>query len=464
MGAVREAWFLKASQGNVNGRAWWFCDGDARPVRGALLSKRIAIAVVGTLGDVQPYLALATALQKAGHSVVLGAPVDFEALIGSYGVEFHNLGSNIKSFLSQSRFEKMSKNLIGNAPVLLAEGQKIVDTAARHAWRMAQNADLIVFHMNTSFCIDVAEALDIPAVMTAMQPLNVTGEFPFVAYYGQPLGRAFNKMTYTALGVAMVYWNLPRNRLRKDLLGLKPRSKTNSFFTDTRGRPLTTLYAYSPLVAPRPRDWPRVAQLTGYWTLEDNTGWEPSPEFRAWLAAGPPPVYFGFGSMPFGAKRNTELLREGVMRWGGRAVVARGWGGIAPEALPETIFAIDRAPHEKLFKHVQGVVHHGGAGTTAAGLRAGKPTFALPQGVDQPFWGRRVHDLGCGPAPIRLKKLTPETLAEGLTEMTTNPNYTWAARALGERLMAEDGVATAISAIERVLTGYGERVEQRKRA
>src|SRR5688572_24138942 len=149
-------------------------------------------------------------------------------------------------------------------------------------------------------------------------------------------------MTYTALGVAMVYWNLPRNRLRKDLLGLKPRSKTNSFFTDTRGRPLTTLYAYSPLVAPRPRDWPRVAQLTGYWTLEDNTGWEPSPEFRAWLAAGPPPVYFGFGSMPFGAKRNTELLREGVMRWGGRAVVARGWGGIAPEALPETIFAIDR--------------------------------------------------------------------------------------------------------------------------
>ena len=336
------------------------------------MSKRIAIAVVGTLGDVQPYLALATALQKSGYSVVLGAPVDFEPMIRSYGVEFYNLGSNIKSFLTQSRFESaMSKNLIVNAPALLAQGQKIVDTAARHAWRMAQNADLIVLHMNTSFCIDIAEALNIPAVMTAMQPLNTTREFPFCAYYGPPMGPTLNRMTYTALGVAMVYWNLPRNRLRKEVLGLKPRSKTGSFFTDTRGRPLATLYAYSPLVAPRPRDWPRTAQLTGYWTLPDNTGWEPSVEFRHWLAAGQAPVYFGFGSMPFGAKRNTQLLQEGVALWGGRAVVARGWGGIDPRDLPPTTFAIDRAPHEKLFKYVKAVVHHGGAGTTAAGLRAG---------------------------------------------------------------------------------------------
>jgi sterol 3beta-glucosyltransferase len=427
------------------------------------VNKRIAIAVVGTLGDVAPYLALAVALQSAGYSVVLGAPLDFESLIRSYGVEFRSLGSNIKSFLTQSRFEKMSKNLLVNAPALLAEGQKIVDTAARHAWRMAQNAALIVLHMNTSFCIDIAEALDIPAVMTAMQPLNTTREFPFCAYYGPPMGPTLNRITYTALGVAMVYWNLPRNRLRKEVLGLKPRSKTGSFFTDTRGRPLTTLYAYSQHVAPRPRDWPRTAQLTGYWRLDDNTGWEPSQAFRQWLAAGEAPVYFGFGSMPFGAKRNTQLLQEALALWGGRAIVARGWGGIAPDDLPQTIFAIDRAPHEKLFKHVKAVVHHGGAGTTAAGLRAGKPTFILPQGVDQPFWGRRVHELGCGPAPVRLKKLTPDSLADGLQDVTSNRHYETAARTLGEKLQAEDGTGNAVRAIEQVLAAYADQ-SARKRA
>lgn len=419
--------------------------------------KRIAIATIGTQGDVQPYLALAVALQNKGYSVVLGAPNDFGDLIASYGIEFHSLGSHIQSFLTQTRFENaMSQSLLINGPALLRQGQHIVDTAARLSWDMAQGSDAIICNMNTSFGIDIAEALKIPAVMTALQPLNSTSEFPLCIYSGPDFGPTINKLSYATMTVQQMYYNLPRNRLRRELMGLDARKK-GGFFRNTDGRPLTTLYAYSEQVSPRPRDWPKSAIVTGYWLLPDRSNWQPSPEFRAFLADGDAPVYIGFGSMPFGAERNTQILKEAVRAWGGRAVVARGWGGINPEDLPPNIFAIEKAPHDKLFQYVSAVVHHGGAGTTAAGLYLGKPTFIVPQTVDQPYWGRRVHELGCGPKPVRLRKLTPELLAQALAELTGTPAFRKNAGALAQKLAAEDGTGRAIRVIERVIANHVPR-------
>jgi sterol 3beta-glucosyltransferase len=418
------------------------------------MTKRIAIATIGTQGDVQPYVALACALRDRGYSVVVGAPDDFVEMITGHGLEFHSLGDKIQEFLKQSQFEKaMSKNMLVNAPALLRQGQKIVDTAARLSWDMCQGADAIILNMNTSFGIDIAEALDIPAIMAALQPLNTTSEFPLCAYYGPSLGRAFNRVTYTAMTVQQIYYNLPRNRLRRELMGLEPRKK-GGFFKNTDGQNLTTLYPYSAHVSPRPRDWPKSAIVTGYWMLPDNTGWEPDDAFKAFLAQGDAPIYIGFGSMPFGADRNTEILKEAMRQWGGRAVVARGWGGINPDDLPSSVYAIHKAPHDQLFKYVKGVIHHGGAGTTAAGLHLGRPTFIVPQTVDQPFWGRRVYDLGCGPKPVRLRKLTPELLADALHQLATNQSYAENAAALAEKLQAEDGADKAIKVIERVIANY----------
>lgn len=427
------------------------------------MHKRIAIATIGTRGDVQPYLSLALALKTLGYSVVLGANADFEDMITGYDIEFHSLGDSIQSFLQQSQFEDvMSQNMLMSMPALLRDGQKIVDTAARQAWKMAQGADAILLNMNTSFGIDIAEALDIPAIMTALQPLNTTSEFPLCAYTGPDLGPAFNRLSYATTSVQQAYYDLPRNRLRRELLGLEPRKK-GGVFKDNEGRNLTTLYAYSPLVSPRPRDWPKSAIVTGYWQLQDDTGWEPSERFKAFLAAGSKPVYIGFGSMPFGAERNTQILKEAVARWGGRAVVSRGWGGINPDDLPDSIYAIARAPHDKLFQHVAGVVHHGGAGTTAAGLYAGRPTFVVPQAIDQPYWGRRVQKLGCGPAPVWLRKLTPQILARSLYELVTHTEYARNAEALSAQLKTEDGPAKAIKHIERMMANFQPRAA-RKRA
>jgi len=421
------------------------------------MQKRIAIATVGTQGDVQPYLALAVALKEAGYSVVLGTNADFEDLITSYGIDFFNLGSNIQSFLQQSRFEEaMSQNMLANVGALLRDGQKIVETAGRQAWKMAQGADAIILNMNTSFGIDIAEALDIPAIMTALQPLNMTRDFPICAYEWPDLGPAFNQLSYLSMSIQQAYYDFPRNRLRKELMGLKPRKK-GGFFKDNNGNNLPTLYAFSTLVSPRPRDWPKTALVTGYWQLEDNSGWTPSERFKDFLSAGSKPIYIGFGSMPFGAERNTEILKQAVAKWGGRAVVARGWGGINPDHLPDTIYAIAKAPHDKLFEHVAGVVHHGGAGTTAAGLYAGKPTFIVPQTFDQPYWGRRIRELGCGPSPVRLRNLTPEILAEALFDLSTRQKFTENAGVMAESLKAENGPARAIKHIERILANYKAR-------
>jgi sterol 3beta-glucosyltransferase len=417
--------------------------------------KRIALVTIGTQGDVQPYIGLGIALMHHGYSVVLGATEEFESLVTSYGIEFHSLGPSIQSFLRDSRFENaMSSSMLINGPSLLRQGQQICDTAARNAWTMCQGADAIIVNMNTSFGIDIAEALDVPAIMTALQPMNSTSEFPLSMYYvADDLGPALNKLSYTAATVQQAYWNLPRNKLRRELMGLDARIM-GGVFTNTDGSPLTTLYAYSAAVSPRPRDWPKTAIITGYWCTKDNSGWTPSPEFEAFLAAGPAPVYIGFGSMPFGAERNTRILKEAMELWGGRAVVARGWGGIDARELPSTVFALEKAPHDRLFRYVSAVVHHGGAGTTAAGLHLGRPTFVVPQAMDQPYWGRRVYELGCGPKPVRLRKMTAEILADALTDLTTNDSYRRNAADVAERLRAEDGAEKAIAVIERVMANY----------
>ena len=424
--------------------------------------KRVVLATIGTRGDVQPYLALAVALQNHGYSVVFGATEEFEQLIASYGIEFHSLGPSIAEFLHQSRFEKaMSQSMLINGPALLTQGQRILEAAARRAWVMAQGADLILLNMNVSFGIDIAEALDIPVIMMALQPLTTTSEFPFCAYDGPDFGKTFNQLTHSVTVLQQAYYDLPRNKWRKELMGLERRKK-GGFFKDTKGHHLTTLYAYSAKVSPRPRDWPRTAHVTGYWQLPDNTGWTPPRAFQAFLKAGPPPVYIGFGSMPFGAERNTRILKEAMALWGGRAVVGRGWGGINPEDLPDSVFAFDSAPHDKLFEYVAGVIHHGGAGTTAAGLHAGRPTFVVPQTVDQPYWGRRVHELGCGPMPVRLRRLTAESLADNLGDLSTNPAYRENAARVGRELSNEDGTGKAIRHIERVMANYRSRSEQRR--
>jgi sterol 3beta-glucosyltransferase len=216
------------------------------------------------------------------------------------------------------------------------------------------------------------------------------------------------------------------------------------------GRPIPVLHGFSRHIIPRPEDWPETATVTGFWFLDQAEKWNPPPSLSQFLSEGEPPIYFGFGSI-FGRdpKRATQIILEAVRRTGVRAILAQGWGGIEPgdSTQSESVMFIEAAPHRWLFPQVNAVVHHGGCGTTAAGLLAGKPSIICPFFGDQPFWGRHVARLGAGPSPIPQKKLTAESLCRAIDTVINDAVMRENAAALGRRLRKENGTLNAVAFI-----------------
>jgi sterol 3beta-glucosyltransferase len=219
------------------------------------------------------------------------------------------------------------------------------------------------------------------------------------------------------------------------------------------------LYGFSPSVIPTPRDWPETAMICGYWFTPMSPGWKPPQSLVDFLAAGPAPIYVGFGSMVGADPQQTlGIVHEAIRRTGRRAIIASGWGGMRHAGLPDSMFPVEHVPHEWLFARVAAAVHHGGAGTTAAALRAGIPSVVIPYFYDQFFWGQRLFALGVGSRPIPKKKLTEGSLEEAIRQVLGGPGMKERCEALAAKIRAEDGIGTAVSAIE----GYLRSTYQRK--
>ncbi|GMG83026.1 glycosyltransferase [Paralimibaculum aggregatum] len=406
---------------------------------------RIAAITLGTRGDVQPILALAKGLAARGHEVTLWAPEGFGPWIGRHGIAARTIEADIRGLMADPEIARILR------------GQW---WALRHVWRSrvlpmvrasleavadaAEGADLILHHPKIVGAEDVAEAMGLRRVLASPVPLAPTGDFPVIVS-GQRYGRVLNRLSWRLTGLARLPYMGEINRWRRERLGLGPGHRC------PRPAPLE-LCAVSPAVLPRPADWPERVRLTGYWRLAEGEGWAPDPGLARFLAAGPAPVYVGFGSMSATeAGPLTAVVVEAVRRAGLRAVLATGWGGLSAEAAagaPEAVHVIEGAPHDALFPLMAAAVHHGGAGTTAAALHAGRPMLICPAGVDQPFWGARIAALGCGPAPLPLKRLAPGPLAERLRALTGRPAYAEAAGRIAETLSMEDGIVSAARAIE----------------
>ncbi|MBL1129515.1 MAG: glycosyltransferase family 1 protein, partial [Chloroflexi bacterium] len=211
------------------------------------------------------------------------------------------------------------------------------------------------------------------------------------------------------------------------------------------------LYGFSEAVIAKPADWGSQAHVTGYWFLESERDWQPPPALEDFLQRGPTPISIGFGSMSSGkAEETAQLVLQALAKSGQRAILLTGWQGLQVDDLPNYVFALDSAPHDWLFSQVSAVVHHGGAGTTAAGLRAGVPPIVIPFFADQPFWGQRVADLGVGPTPIPRKKLAADRLAHAIQQAVQDSAMRRRAVALGEKIRAENGVARPVALIDRM--------------
>jgi sterol 3beta-glucosyltransferase len=191
--------------------------------------------------------------------------------------------------------------------------------------------------------------------------------------------------------------------------------------------------------------------VTGYWFLPTLDTWEPPDKLARFLAAGPPPVYIGLGSTSLGEPGPlVAAVERAVTRLGIRAVVSRGYRGLAGLGPSERVLQIGNVPHGWLFRRVRAVVHHGGVGTAGAAVAAGRPQIICPAGVDQPFWGRRMHELGVAPAALPLRSLTARGLEQALRQVIEEPGMTERSAALGLDINAEDGIKTAISALHQV--------------
>lgn len=203
------------------------------------------------------------------------------------------------------------------------------------------------------------------------------------------------------------------------------------------------IFPRSPALIPKPKDWGRNIDISGFYFLNLASSYTPDPELDAFLKAGPPPVYIGFGSIVVDdPNAMTRMIFDAIHLAGVRALVSKGWGGLGADdvGIPDGVFMLGNVPHDWLFQHVSAVVHHGGAGTTAAGIKAGKPTFVVPFFGDQPFWGSMVARADAGPEPIPYASLTAEKLAESL-KVCLRADTIEKAKSLGEKIREEDGTA-----------------------
>ncbi len=417
---------------------------------------KIFILTVGTRGDVQPYVALGKGLQAAGHAVTICTSVTFKPFIEAHGLHYVYMNDEIIRFIDSEAGRKAmaeADNLLTWIKLAIQLTKDIKPVYRRmldEAWTAVQGSDAIIYHPKALGGYHMAEKLDIPGFLSIPFPVYVpTAAFPAVVFPEWQLGGWYNKFSYmAATRMSQATMGGTVNAWRRETLDLPKRSVLANELVRADGRPVPVLHCYSPHVLPRPMDWPATAATTGYWFLDRADDWWPPADLVDFLAAGPAPVYVGFGSISGrDPGKTTQVILDALAQSGQRGILATGWGGLQTRALPDTVFKIESAPHDWLFPQMAAVVHHGGAGTTAAGFRAGVPTIICPFFGDQPFWGRRVAALGVGPAPIPQKKLTVERLASTLETAVSDPQIQQRATQLGKQIRAEDGVTCAVDLI-----------------
>jgi sterol 3beta-glucosyltransferase len=423
---------------------------------------RVFILSYGTRGDVQPMAALAYALREAGHQPLLAAPASFAPLAAAHRIPFAGLDDALLRLWSSPEIQEAAGHDRGGLRSLRAYAGLVrrMRPAVRHlldgAWKAARDsgAELLVHSPVAIAGPHLAEKLGIPAVVAALDPLYVpTREFANPLFLAPSwLPAAFNRLTHVAfVRTQLRLAGLGVDRWRAEALGLPRRRHRHDPLRRPDGRPAPVLNQVSRHVLAPPRDWPPTVHTTGYWYLPAEPGWTPPSRLAEFVAAGPPPVYVGFGSVvgydPAGTAR--DVLRA-LDHAGVRAVVATGWGGIAPGAeLPDTVLAIDQAPHDWLLPRMSVIVHHAG-GTTWTAVASGRPQVVCPAVGDQPFWARRMHALGVAPPPVPAPRLTAARLADAIRAAGTDAGLARRAAELGARIRAETGAANAVTVLEKL--------------
>jgi UDP:flavonoid glycosyltransferase YjiC (YdhE family) len=412
---------------------------------------KFIVATYGTEGDARPLAALCRGLMDAGHEARLLADAATLGSAEALHVPTTPLAGDIRGTLSRDHA----------VSGVVARGGGFADTARAlakianantEAWlrtiiEAGENCDAIVVAGLAAFVgFSAAEYLGARAIGAGMIPITPTGAFasPFLPPKRVP--RLLNRVSHRFVNAML--WRAFRDRTNaaRALFNLPPR---RTVWTE---QPM--IYGVSPHLLPPPADWPSDVHLCGQW-LAPSANWMPPAALVNFLDAGEAPLYVGFGSMPgFDNARLLDVLIRALD--GRRALYSRGWSGIDPKALPDNVLVIGETPHDWLFPRTSAVVHHGGSGTSHSAARASVPSIVTPFAGDQFFWAERLRQAGVAPAAADGRRPNAEAFARALDAVATAPMRD-RARALGEAMRAENGIADAIRTLER-LVNTGERV------
>ncbi|KAJ5620027.1 UDP-glucose-sterol transferase [Penicillium lagena] len=441
------------------------------------LHLNIVIQVVGSRGDIQPFIALGKELRQHGHRVRLATHLAFRNDINGEGLEFFNIGGNpeelmafmvqnpgllpgmrtIRSGAIQKRRREMKDIFSGcwRSCVETGDGTGLHHIAHDPHSDAVDNctrpfvADAIIANPPGFMHLSCAEKLAVSLNMMFTMPWSPTQSFP------HPLANVRSQSTkpsvanFASYGIVevMMWEGLGDliNGCRKKDLGLDPLDaiRAPSMIHHLRV-PFT--YLWSPSLLPKPHDWPGNIDLCGFQFLSATSDYHPPEDLDAFLKAGEPPIYIGFGSIVVeNPDKLTKVILEAARRTGKRTLISKGWSnlGSRESEISDKVFLLGKCPHDWLFPRVSCVIHHGGAGTTAAGLLLGRPTVIVPFFGDQPFWGSIVARAGAGPQPIPYKELTAEKLASAIKE-ALEVHTQDRANEIGEKMRKEKGTIAAV--------------------
>ncbi|OGE47759.1 hypothetical protein PENARI_c037G02547 [Penicillium arizonense] len=427
-----------------------------QPAKGWVVKLNIVIQVVGSRGDVQPFIALGNELKRYDHRVRLATHDMFESFVRESGLEFYPIGGDPRELMA---YMVKTPGLIPSMESLRAgeirRKRIMIREMLDGCWESCIKPDLVTGHPFVADAIianppsfahvHCAQALSVPVHLMFTMPWSSTKSFPhplanfkadgpdqgFKNYASYDL---VNWLTWQGVGDVV-------NRWRKELDLDEVATFEGPHLAEILKVPFT--YCWSPALVPKPSDWPSYIDVCGFF-FRDAPTYDPPTDLQVFLSSGPPPIYIGFGSIVLEDPiRINAAILDAVNAAGVRVIISKGWSNLGGKQ-SENVYFIGDCPHEWLFQHVAAVVHHGGAGTTACGLRNARPTIIVPFFGDQPFWGAMVAAAGAGPAPIPHQELNADILAEGIRYCFTDQAIT-AASAIAVKMASETGVQAAVS-------------------
>lgn len=418
---------------------------------------KLLVLAFGSRGDVQPLLPLCVGLRDAGYQVQMVAGSNFKNAVEGRGLEFVDFGIDAEAVMNSDSGKEWTENSSASIFQEAKNMKRVFDefTApmGEPLQQISQDADVLISNLPTfGVAHSVAERLNKRHIRIMLAPLTPT---TLPASMMVPMvGGHKSRLNYYGgyIGIYFTYW------VNKDALNRfrQKHGQSRWGFGDfaRAWNQMPVLYGVSPNVMPRDPAWPDDTVITGYWFDKPNDDWQPPAPLAAFLQEYPAPVYIGFGSMAAKSPQATlRIMVDALKETGQPGIIYSGWAGLQANDLPPNILLIDGAPHDWLFPRMAAVIHHGGSGTTAAGLRAGVPSTIVPHMADQPYWGRRVYELGVGAKPIPRHELTSDRLAAAIRMMVGNGEMKAKAAALGAQIRQETGVANAVKAVDAILRG-----------